>query len=480
MKSTRLASLSLFAIAIAMPAMLSAQETEESIYMRRPLPLNPATTTQGFRWETTSTVTDLSGNPVDESNYCGPVQRRNTSICVAESNGQQVANSYCGSTTRPNSVEDDYIGTACSFDWVTGAWNEGEPRCTASEVQTRTVVCQNQDATVVEDRFCTDPKPSTLRTVIDDTGCTGNDPTKTPSVTWGGWTYSQTCSANATKSRTGTCHIEGVNVDSSVCTNAGVPLTEMIQEANYTGCTHSWQTGAWSSWSTTCGSATRERDVVCYRSDGQVASDAQCNSRTKPARQETSNQTESCSSQACYGSEIILTQESWAPDCQNFIDNVGACPSGTTEGDPSTNGRAECVTRVTGMSSSLCTVYGRRTSESSCTAEPETNPNTGQVAGIHRLVKSKTAQVYDRTGTVIGTYSSTSYQNAPTCASQGYPTFTGSDADSVVRFSFNVFWSMAKQAAGGTAEACFESYDAQQNVSGGARDYDFSAEFYGR
>ena len=466
------------AIAQVAPAM--AQEAEENIYMRRPLPLNPSTTTSGFRWETTSTVTDLNGNPVDESNYCGPVQRRNTSICVSETNGQQVADSYCGSTSRPPSVEDDYIGTACSFDWVTGAWDEGQPRCTSGEVQSRTVVCQNQDSAVVEDRFCTDPKPALLRTVPDYSGCTGSDPASTPSVRWGAWSYDQTCSANATKTRTGTCQVDGTDVDSSVCTDAGVPLTEMVQEPNYTGCTYGWQTGAWASWSTTCGSATREREVVCHRSDGQVAPDYQCNSKTKPARQETSNQTESCSTQTCYGSEIILTQEGYAPDCQNFIDNTGACPSGTTEGDPSTNGRAECVTRVTGMSSSLCTVYGRRTNEAACTAEPETNPDAGQIAGIHRLVQSRTAQVYDRTGAVIGTYSGINYSKAPTCASQGYPTATGSDADSVVKFGFNVFWSMARQAAGGSAEACFESYDAQQNMSGGGRDLDFSAEFYGR
>ena len=286
---------SLVAMAATMPGVVLAQEVEsENVYMRRPLPLNPETTTQGFRWETTSTVTDLNGNPVDELNYCGPVQRRNTSICVAESNGQQVADSYCGSTSRPPAVEEDYIGSACSFSWVVGAWDEGPARCTSSETQLRSVICQNQDGLDVEDRFCTDAKPSTIRTVSDYSGCTGVSPSSTPSVRWGPWSYDQTCSANATKTRSGTCQVDGEDVEASICTDAGVPLTETIQEANYTGCTYTWQTGSWSSWSSTCGSATRTRDVTCRRSNGTTVADSSCNSRTKPASSETSNITTGC------------------------------------------------------------------------------------------------------------------------------------------------------------------------------------------
>ena len=372
MKFTRLASLSLVAIAMAMPSMASAQDTE-SIYMRRPLPLNPATTTQGFRWETTSTVTDLDGNPVDESNYCGPVQRRNTSICVAESNGQQVADSYCGSTSRPPAVEDDYIGSACSFSWVVGAWDEGAARCTASETQSRTVRCQNQDGVVVEDRFCTDAKPSTLRTVADYSGCTGSDPASTPTVLWGPWSFDQTCSNNATKTRTGTCQVSGQPAPDSVCTDAGVPLTETIQEANYTGCSYAWQSEAWSNWSTTCGSATRTRTVTCQRSDGTLVADPSCNSRTKPAATEASTITSACSESQCYGSEQVLTSENAMQDCTAFASDLPTCPTGTTQGDP---GAGTCVSRVSEVSGDNCVVRGFEASADQCDAGGGTSGGT--------------------------------------------------------------------------------------------------------
>ena len=373
MKLTRIFPLSLVAIAIALPMSASAQDAE-NIYMRRPLPLHPTTTTQGFRWETTTTVTDLNGNPVDESNYCGPIQRRNTSICVANATGQRVGDSYCGVADRPRAIEEDYAGSACSFSWIVGAWDEGTARCTTSETQMRSVRCQNQDGVAVEDRFCTDAKPTTLRTVADYSGCTGSDPASTPTVRWGAWSYDRTCSATATKTRTGTCQVQGQNAPSSVCTDAGIPVSETIQEANFSGCSHAWQSEAWSSWSNTCGVGTRTRSVTCLRSDGAQVPETHCTANTKPTTSETTNVTSGCPNDQCYGTEKILTTENVMQDCQAFAAGMPSCPTGTTQGDP---GAGTCVSRITTFSGDNCAVRGFESSAASCDAGSGSGTGSG-------------------------------------------------------------------------------------------------------
>lgn len=376
MKLSRIMSLSLVAVTMALttPTAVSAQDAE-SIYMRRPLPLSPATSTQGFRWETTSTVTDLNGNPVDESNYCGPVERRNRSICVSEQTGQQVATSYCGSTSRPPEVEQAYVGTACSFDWVVGAWNEGAATCTPNETQTRSVTCQNQQGAVVADGFCDDPKPQTLRQTADYSGCTGTSPESTPTVKWGAWVYDQYCSATATKTRNGTCLVGNKDAPASVCTDAGVALRETVQEANFTRCSTAWQSDEWSSYSSTCGTGTRTREVYCLRSDGTRIPDSSCTANMKPVTSETKEVTSGCETTQCYGSEQILTTENVMQDCNNFAANFPKCPAGATQGDP---GTGTCVTSVVSFSGDNCAVKGFEATEASCGSSGNGGTTTGR------------------------------------------------------------------------------------------------------
>ena len=300
MNSIKIAAISALALATTLPAIAAAQESSaETVYMRRPLPLTPSTTAEGFRWETTSTVTDLNGNPVDEASYCGPIIRRNESICVAIADGRRVGDSYCGSTTRPDSEEEDYASGGCTFSWFTTPWDEGGPSCTASEYQTRSVSCQNQNGETVADRFCTGTRPASARNVADYSGCTGDDPSSTPTVRWGAWTYDQTCSATATKTRRGTCQVDGQNVSDNVCTDIGIALTESVQEPNYAGCSYAWQTESWSAWSTTCGTGTRTRSVTCQRSNGSTVADTYCSANPKPRTSETSSITSGCGSPQC-------------------------------------------------------------------------------------------------------------------------------------------------------------------------------------
>ena len=375
MKLLRIIPMSLVALSLTMPVAAYAQDAE-SIYMRRPLPLNPTTTTAGFRWETTSAVTDLNGNPVDVANYCGPVQRRNTSICVSVSTGQQVATSYCGSTSKPPEVEDDYVGSACTFSWLVGTYDEGPARCTNAESHVRTVVCQNQDGVTVEDRFCTDAKPPHIRTVADYSGCTASDPASSPTVRWGAWSYEQSCSATATKTRTGTCQVDNRDVAPTVCTDIGIPLNESLQEPNYTGCSYAWQSEEWSNWSNTCGTGTRTREVFCQRSDGNEVTDAECAIYAKPVSSETSDVTTGCPTtpSTCYGAEKILTSENAMQDCTAFASGFPSCPAGTTQGDP---GSGTCVSAVVAASGDNCAVRGFEASEASCDAGGTTPPSTG-------------------------------------------------------------------------------------------------------
>jgi hypothetical protein len=92
------------------------------------------------------------------------------------------------------------------------------------------------------------------------------------------------CGTSGTQTRSVTCNFDG-------CTGAQ-PLTVQSCNAPACGWTYSWQAGAWSACSESCGGGTKTRSVVCGRNDGTVAGPANCTT-PKPAI------SAACNAEAC-------------------------------------------------------------------------------------------------------------------------------------------------------------------------------------
>ena len=233
------------------------------------------------------------------SSTCSSNATRSRTVRCERGDGTYVSDSSC-TTAKPETDQTQAIYSGCAYTWDIGAWQDPGASCTTSETQTRTVRCERGDGTYVADSNCTTTKPSTTRTVSDDSGCTAGS---SLTVDWGAWSWNSTCSSSATRSRTGTCEGDGQPVPNSWCTSQGIALTESYTGANYSGCTYDWDYTNWSSWSSSCSSsATRTRSVWCERSNGDNVGDSYCSGAgTKPASTNSGAVYSGCTYTATYG-----------------------------------------------------------------------------------------------------------------------------------------------------------------------------------
>lgn len=126
-------------------------------------------------------------------------------------------------------------------------------------------------------------------------------PSPTPVPSKGSWTVgewtdasSDSCTATAIQRRTVTCQVDGAVVDASRCEGSAPASQRTIER--YDGCQFRWVEGAWTGYSSTCSAtASRTRDVSCFRSDGTKVADASCDPAARPAAQERVPVYEGCS-----------------------------------------------------------------------------------------------------------------------------------------------------------------------------------------
>ena len=276
------------------------------------------------------------------SSDCSGSAKRTRSVSCERSNngGSRVSNSECtsrGVSLSPTSETSARYGS-CSYSRVNpGNWSTWSSSCSASASSSRSYQCRRSDGTIVSGSECTSRGIglSESRTGAQYGGCSYSAG-GTPGA-WSSW--SSTCSANATRTRTWQCiRSDGAAVSRSACDNRGVGLTEVGRAAVYSGCsyrasltssvcsspgyqtrtyscrrsdgtlvdgsycgypggrqtvassacyTYAWSTGAWSAWGTcTNGSQLQTRSVVCKANTGSVVADSSC-SGSKPATTNT-------------------------------------------------------------------------------------------------------------------------------------------------------------------------------------------------
>jgi hypothetical protein len=264
----------------------------------------------------------LGANPVGRVG-CGNVNNVFSPYCQrgSGSNAVQMAKGdyrFCSSDTPDyNEVaagEADALGfnrdgietNACNttdHDWKAepSQWSDTAPwssDCSNTATQTRVVSCTRRfdgSTPANADAACgTANKPAASRTAGRYGSC--GYKAVNPSG-WGAW--ASACSASTTRTRHSQCQRSndgGQIVGDSECTSRGVTLDESESGSNYSGCSSSWRTGAWTSYDSSCGTnATRTRAVTCNRDlDNAAQPDSACSSTPRPAASESAPQYQNC------------------------------------------------------------------------------------------------------------------------------------------------------------------------------------------
>lgn len=250
-------------------------------------PSDPSTCGQQTRPADVEALPDYAGCTYAWSPSYGPwsstcsdnATRSLISTCVRQ-DGATVADTLC-TATRPSGTQTAAVYTGCSYAWSAGNWSDWSGHCTPASTRTRSVTCLRGGTSTVDASLCdAAAKPADSESHADYSQC---------GYVWstGEWqTPSSMCSATATQTRTVTCTNSGTHETAAdtLCTDAKPSATKTTP--TYAGCTFSWKTGEWGSWSSTCSNtATRNRTVECVRSDGTTVSYGDCPG-TMPAQKD--------------------------------------------------------------------------------------------------------------------------------------------------------------------------------------------------
>ncbi|XP_069016802.1 papilin [Embiotoca jacksoni] len=179
--------------------------------------------------------------------------------------------------------------------WRTGEWNTCSVTCGGGS-QLRRVECVSHDASgprVVEDAVCTayTEAPPTLQT------CNMHKCAEYRVTAWS--TCSVTCGSGE-QTREVTCvGSGGMRLEETSCSTLLRPLA--AQPCEMSACVRqiSWNVGQWGLCSRSCGSGSRERQVICSDRERNLYPVGQCNAQPRPSR------VERCNSQPCYSPQVV-------------------------------------------------------------------------------------------------------------------------------------------------------------------------------
>ncbi|XP_063354149.1 papilin isoform X1 [Pelmatolapia mariae] len=184
---------------------------------------------------------------------------------------------------------------ASVFSWQTGEWNACSVTCGGGS-QVRSVQCVSNDVSgprVVEDVVCAayaDAPPS-LQT-CNMQKCAEYHVT--------GWSACSVTCGSGQQTREVTCvGSDGTRLDETSCSALLRPAT--VQRCEMASCPQqiSWHVGDWGLCSKSCGSGSRERQVICSDQERNLYPVDQCNTQPKPLT------VERCNAQPCYIPQVV-------------------------------------------------------------------------------------------------------------------------------------------------------------------------------
>ncbi|XP_077998788.1 uncharacterized protein LOC144451758 [Glandiceps talaboti] len=193
---------------------------------------------------------------------CGTAFRTRTVNCVVIGTSEIVDNSNCvaqGLQVPVNTELCTVLVPACPvYAFEVGEWSSCSATCGTS-IRVRSVTCVEQNSgTPVEDVLCTDLG---LLTPAAQEDCVVPQCVEVRVGAWG--ECSATCGTSF-RVRTVTCNLlgEDVQVDSTLCTNAGLVLPSTVETCAVPSC-FTFLVGPWGECSATCGTAFRVRTISC-------------------------------------------------------------------------------------------------------------------------------------------------------------------------------------------------------------------------
>ncbi|XP_040915916.1 papilin isoform X1 [Toxotes jaculatrix] len=181
------------------------------------------------------------------------------------------------------------------LSWKTGEWNTCSVTCGGGS-QVRTVQCVSHDASgprVVEDAVCAAyaEAPPSLQT------CNMH---KCAEYQVGRWSACSVTCGSGEQTREVTCvGSGGMRLEETSCSTLLRPST--VQPCEMAACLKqiSWHIGEWGLCSRSCGSGSRERQVICSDRERNLYPVDQCNAHPKPST------VERCNTQPCYRPQVV-------------------------------------------------------------------------------------------------------------------------------------------------------------------------------
>jgi len=206
------------------------------------------------------------------------------------------------------------------YYWVVSGWLAGADQCSATSEQTRYSGCVYQGKQA-DPENCPTPAPETSRQVEDWRGCT-HQWTITSVGKW-----ADQCSETFRPVTAECRRPDGTPVPDIYCSGEAKPQKE--EGFNDAGCTYDWAIGEYGDWKSTCSENTsRERQVVCIRSDGSDVSDNYCGEDVPDRSEPGSNLT---------GCEFTWVPSAWSAQgqaCGEEVTETRTVSCQRTDGEP--------------------------------------------------------------------------------------------------------------------------------------------------
>ncbi|XP_063764063.1 LOW QUALITY PROTEIN: papilin [Eleginops maclovinus] len=228
------------------------------------------------------------------SRECGSGSQSRQVFCTIDN--EAYPDYLCASLPRPQTNRTCNPHTCPQTrSWQTGEWNTCSVTCGGGS-QVRSVQCVSHDAAgpqVVEDAVCAAyaEAPPSLQT------CNMQKCAEYRASRWSA--CSVTCGSGE-QTRDVTCvGSGGMRLEEASC--SALPRPAAARPCTQPPCTRliSWHAGDWGLCSRSCGSGSRERQVICSDRERNLYPVSECNAHPKPST------VERCNTQSCYSPQVV-------------------------------------------------------------------------------------------------------------------------------------------------------------------------------